>query len=834
MSITPEWISNDGSAPVLLDVQHMRGDTAVIPFVSPWAAAQVAAARFMVRRPGDDAIVVSLTLANNPTQWGITTGASTLTVKPDDTEAKPAGEWRYDIELTHTNGAVRTVQRGQYLLRPDAAGDYGAGGALTAQDAFDALQVDFGGLKSEVQKARAGQSDLDARLDLYDLVRAEVQAARGGKANLDARLDALEIGGSHVATLADGGAAEAQKVVTVDDTAGFLPGAFVVYELTGGGLEYNQIASVDSETQLTLVDNVGAGGIGDDAVVAQVTAGERDMAGGYRTPGDRLSGIDGLPGAGRLGAGVVVTDMTIQLRSPLTTLQANSGWVVIDPYTEECEIRRVAAIAGDTLTLDRALEYGHSADDAVLFLDEPTHNVKHFGARGDGGTNDTAAFVAWAAAVAAAENGVIALIPAGEYIIDPDTVVINAPAGGRQLVVRGQGAATVIKSSGVGSVLLEFDGRDGSGADIPQPRDHRIEDLYINAESYEIVALYVHHVGQNGRVSNCHLRGAAKKGTGLLLHEAVVFQVIGCSMQGFENGLELGGNLHTVEIEQNNIVSNEKGIWKNDTLGSGTHIVIHRNRIDKGDYGIHLSGESWSNIVIHGNRFEEDTTRSIYIQGFSGAFPMRQIHIDANRIVNYADTAAIELHRVIGFSITNNHFRSDGSATPIGNALLVANPCRQGFLSGNTTDPERPINHAIIDNAGIFDADQFFEWTQWSTLIRDEVTELDATQYVVTPVLRLQNRSSLPAPLLGPSLMWSDGSFGAVDTPHLLARTPDGFWQRASFRINPFSNGAPTSSDDASKGYHRFSLWIDASTSPDDVYICVDPTPGAAVWRKIT
>lgn len=48
------------------------------------------------------------------------------------------------------------------------------------------------------------------------------------------------------------------------------------------------------------------------------------------------------------------------------------------------------------------------------------------------------------------------------------------------------------------------------------------------------------------------------------------------------------------------------------------------------------------------------------------------------------------------------------------------------------------------------------------------------------------------------------------------------------------SSGAPTVNDDSADGLQQGSLWIDHSVSPNDVYILVDPTVGAAVWVELS
>lgn len=50
--------------------------------------------------------------------------------------------------------------------------------------------------------------------------------------------------------------------------------------------------------------------------------------------------------------------------------------------------------------------------------------------------------------------------------------------------------------------------------------------------------------------------------------------------------------------------------------------------------------------------------------------------------------------------------------------------------------------------------------------------------------------------------------------------------------IRDDATSPPTSNDDSSIGYAIGSLWVD--TSSDITYVCVDSTPGAAIWKNIT
>lgn len=63
------------------------------------------------------------------------------------------------------------------------------------------------------------------------------------------------------------------------------------------------------------------------------------------------------------------------------------------------------------------------------------------------------------------------------------------------------------------------------------------------------------------------------------------------------------------------------------------------------------------------------------------------------------------------------------------------------------------------------------------------------------------------------------------------ARTALGIDPVAALKSNLSAAVAPTVNDDSGDGYAIGSTWID--TALDDVYMAVDVTLGAAVWRKL-
>lgn len=133
-----------------------------------------------------------------------------------------------------------------------------------------------------------------------------------------------------------------------------------------------------------------------------------------------LSTISAWSGVSSLSAAPSATDTTISVFGLPDGVIANAIWVVIDPYTVQCEIRKVTAISSLDLTV-AALSFNHAINDAVLFVTNPAISVMLFGATGDGSTDDTAAIQAGVTQLAAISGRLI--IPTGTYSIDIDTSI---------------------------------------------------------------------------------------------------------------------------------------------------------------------------------------------------------------------------------------------------------------------------------------------------------------------------------------------------------------------------------------------------------------------------
>lgn len=91
-----------------------------------------------------------------------------------------------------------------------------------------------------------------------------------------------------------------------------------------------------------------------------------------------------------LDANTIATATTIDTVN-VTTIRAGD-WVAVEAYDNDCEIRRVDSVSGNTLTLDTALNNAHTAGDTVIKLDGPVWIADLFGVSPDntGPQNKTA------------------------------------------------------------------------------------------------------------------------------------------------------------------------------------------------------------------------------------------------------------------------------------------------------------------------------------------------------------------------------------------------------------------------------------------------------------
>ena len=126
-----------------------------------------------------------------------------------------------------------------------------------------------------------------------------------------------------------------------------------------------------------------------------------------------------------------------------TTPHSSIGWVVVGAYTARAELRQVVSVENRDITV-AALTYYHDPDEIVLALDDPTVNVRWFGAAGIGLLHDdTAAIQAAINAVGDAGEGAVFVPPTSAFY--NVTYAIRVPSN---VTIYGVGERSHIKHTG--------------------------------------------------------------------------------------------------------------------------------------------------------------------------------------------------------------------------------------------------------------------------------------------------------------------------------------------------------------------------------------------------
>src|SRR3990167_6020080 len=95
-----------------------------------------------------------------------------------------------------------------------------------------------------------------------------------------------------------------------------------------------------------------------------------DPAGSPASRSMYLSELTGLARVTELGASTLVGATSVSVRGKPAGIGDKLIWAIIDPYTTECEIRKVSGISGLALTV-AALTYAHAAGDPVIYTTRP-------------------------------------------------------------------------------------------------------------------------------------------------------------------------------------------------------------------------------------------------------------------------------------------------------------------------------------------------------------------------------------------------------------------------------------------------------------------------------
>lgn len=233
-------------------------------------------------------------------------------------------------------------------------------------------------------------------------------------------------------------------------------------------------------------------------------AGMSALLGGVAlTPDIAEAGSAAMLGDTKLASNTSIGATSVTLNVHLGTLNATStkGWIILDAFSSECEIRQITSVVGATVQFSLPLAYAHAVNDLVLFTDNPIYNVRLFGAKGDGpsATEDTLG-IQRALSQAPTSGGVV-LFPPGNYllhsaiqIVKPVTLLGSGERSTILATTQATGDVLSVNTSGVHIRHLGFTAASGvtrtSGAYVNFT-------IHANQSSLEHFEMYKAFVGVN-------------------------------------------------------------------------------------------------------------------------------------------------------------------------------------------------------------------------------------------------------------------------------------------------------------------------------------------------
>ncbi len=334
------------------------------------------------------------------------------------------------------------------------------------------------------------------------------------------------------------------------------------------------------------------------------------------------------------------------------------------------------------------------------------NNVMSFGAKGDGESNDTAAF-----AEALAQGGSL-YVPAGTYLIGPE--MLDIP---KNLVLRGDGRATVLKAAPETTTLFLL----ASGAQL---RDLAIDGKNVEpagaargliviarADGCVIDSVYVtdcdrpcvmSNHANDLLIQNCDFR---KVGWGVSLQFSNRIKVLGNTVVDARgHGLQFWGSAGSgkgkecerIESEDlifaNNYVKNGGGaaIW-----GSGGRRVILNGNIVDGCHDVGIDPEFCEDVVITGN-----VTRNCRNAGISLFFSCKRVSITGNTIYN--NSVPNDKQKAAIFSVLQRELTEEEMDLPwyVRSGIWLTSPNRQKMATDTGHENITIVGNTIYTEDG--------------------------------------------------------------------------------------------------------------------------------------
>lgn len=330
------------------------------------------------------------------------------------------------------------------------------------------------------------------------------------------------------------------------------------------------------------------------------------------------------------------------------------GWVLIDPFGINAELRKAESFSGNVLSWTTGLSYSHSLNAPILFLSEAAANVKFWGAVGNGSIGDLTALNRAMAQLGVIGGGLYYVPGNNQFLVSGSIDLVD------NIRFRGDGFTSEIYNPSYNGPAIH--------ADALAKVD--IEGIHVNGGSATGGS---DHGGI--RVDNC-------SDVRVVRNSVRNFEHVGINIRGSGSGT---GNRRII-VTDNHVRSNAgNGIWAfraNQYLSIEGN-VCHGNGasgISLDDSSISTAAEANSYAAIVGNICYDNTDRGITLEGAQGV-------------------------AVVGNTVTGNGVNSYFGATQNGDGIALQNiqneiPCRRNLIANNVIGENR--NRGILLNGARF------------------------------------------------------------------------------------------------------------------------------------
>lgn len=277
-----------------------------------------------------------------------------------------------------------------------------------------------------------------------------------------------------------------------------------------------------------------------------------------------------------------------------------------------------------------ASEFAEGLKNAAQVSELKIVNVREFGAKGDGTTDDTDAIQA--ALHSAEDLGLPLYIPAGNYLVSKTISTYtrddNKDKQSKLINVFGAGMGTVFTTTSnfEGDYVFHFDVAN------TQPRMLWVHDFAIDL-TVDVSGIFFREIGMKSVIENlwisfkCLKQPGDTVRAGIFCHSATVTTFQRIKVCGHHLGLDgkrptncgiVINQMHSTKIIDCDITFCGWGIY----LSGGSNNLIENCRIDENDYGIYQNtAPTSSNILTETRAYKtEDFVGTVYEDSFQGTF----------------------------------------------------------------------------------------------------------------------------------------------------------------------------------------------------------------------